>query len=121
MPCCLVRSRCISVDLYHWLLSVHREPKDRKQTEVGGKDYVNPMDIIPQAFFYSFYRVRLLQNFRVMRVDWLPRRWSSFLRDDVFQSRRLDWTNLDELPFDRLSLTYTVVINNMVVAMVEQR
>lgn len=80
------------VDLYHWLLSVHREPKDRKQTEVGGKDYVNPMDIIPQAFFYSFYR-----------------------------SRRLDWTNLDELPFDRLSLTYTVVINNMVVAMVEQR
>ncbi|KAK5982618.1 hypothetical protein GCK32_004239 [Trichostrongylus colubriformis] len=80
------------VDLYHWLLSVHREPKDRKSAEAGSKEYLNPMDIMPQAFFYSFYR-----------------------------SRRLEWTNLDELPVDQLSLVYVFIINNIVTAMVEQR
>ncbi|KAL6737884.1 hypothetical protein Aduo_011490 [Ancylostoma duodenale] len=80
------------VDLYHWLLSVHRERKDRKPADLAGKDYINPMEIMPQAFFYSFYR-----------------------------SRRLDWTQLDGLPLDQLSLTYTVTVNNVTVAMVEQR
>ncbi|ETN70265.1 hypothetical protein NECAME_04955 [Necator americanus] len=65
------------VDLYHWLLSVHRERKDRKPADLAGKDYINPMEIMPQAFFYSFYH-----------------------------SRRLDWTQLDDLPLDQLSLTY---------------
>ncbi|EPB75014.1 hypothetical protein ANCCEY_05883 [Ancylostoma ceylanicum] len=80
------------VDLYHWLLSVHRERKERKPADLAGKDYINPMEIMPQAFFYSFYR-----------------------------SRRLDWTQLDGLPLDQLSLTYTITVNNVTVAMVEQR
>ncbi|XGW26571.1 hypothetical protein V3C99_007295 [Haemonchus contortus] len=80
------------VDLYHWLLSVHREPKDRKLTDIGGRDYLNPMDIMSQAFFFSFYR-----------------------------SHCLEWTNLDDMPFNQLSLAYVFVINNVVTAMVEQR
>uniref|UniRef100_A0A0K0DML4 HAUS6_N domain-containing protein n=1 Tax=Angiostrongylus cantonensis TaxID=6313 RepID=A0A0K0DML4_ANGCA len=80
------------VDLYHWLLSVHRERKERKSADLLSKDYLNPMDIIPQAFFYSFY-----------------------------MSRRLDWTNLDGLPLDQLSLSYAVVVSNVVINMVEQR
>ncbi|WKY07937.1 hypothetical protein Q1695_007437 [Nippostrongylus brasiliensis] len=80
------------VDLYHWLLSVHREPKDKKMAESHNKNYLNPMEIMPQAFFFSFYR-----------------------------SRRLNWTNLDELPIDHLWFTYSVVVNDIVTAMVEQR
>ncbi|CAJ0604609.1 unnamed protein product [Cylicocyclus nassatus] len=80
------------VDLYHWLLSVHRERKDRKTGDLASKDYINPMDIVPQAFFYSFYH-----------------------------SRRLDWTQLDGLPLNQLALSYTITINDVVVAMVEHR
>ncbi|VDM66825.1 unnamed protein product [Strongylus vulgaris] len=64
------------VDLYHWLLSVHRERKERKTADLDNKDYINPMDIMPQAFFYSFYH---------------------------------------------LALVYTVTVNNIITAMVEQR
>ncbi|KAK6060829.1 hypothetical protein COOONC_01508 [Cooperia oncophora] len=50
------------------------------------------MDIMPQAFFFSFYR-----------------------------SHRLEWTNLDEMPLNQFSLSYIFIINNVVTAMVEQR
>ncbi|KAJ1353024.1 hypothetical protein KIN20_009564 [Parelaphostrongylus tenuis] len=80
------------VDLYTWMLSVHRERKERKTGDLLSKDYLNPMDIIPQAFFYSFY-----------------------------MSRRLDWTNLDGLPLDQLLLSYAVVVSNVVINMIEQR
>lgn len=46
------------LDLYSYIRSAHREWNERKKnTSTPPKDYVNPMDIIPQAFFYSFYRV----------------------------------------------------------------
>ena len=51
------------LDLYSYIRSAHREWNERKDGKKGAaklpKDYVNPMDIIPQAFFYSFYRVCL--------------------------------------------------------------
>uniref|UniRef100_A0A1I7W8X8 FSA_C domain-containing protein n=1 Tax=Heterorhabditis bacteriophora TaxID=37862 RepID=A0A1I7W8X8_HETBA len=80
------------VDLYHWLLSAHRERKERKLTESTSKDYINPMDIMPQAFFYCLYR-----------------------------NRRLDWTQLDGVPLEYLSLGYALVINNIYIGMIEQK
>ncbi|KAE9416671.1 hypothetical protein Angca_002636, partial [Angiostrongylus cantonensis] len=105
------------VDLYHWLLSVHRERKERKSADLLSKDYLNPMDIIPQAFFYSFYMV-ICQAVIFYCEIIAKSRTHTFL---FTQSRRLDWTNLDGLPLDQLSLSYAVVVSNVVINMVEQR
>ena len=54
-----------AVDLYTWVLNAHRERKEkregRKTAHQGGSKYVNPMDIVQKAFFYSIYRFRQLE------------------------------------------------------------
>lgn len=53
------------MDLYTWVLNAHRERKEkregRKTAHQGGSKYVNPMDIVQKAFFYSIYRFRQLE------------------------------------------------------------
>ncbi|CAI4230279.1 unnamed protein product [Auanema sp. JU1783] len=82
-------------NLYQWIMNAHRERNERregKSMEEINKDYINPMDIVPRAFFYPLYK-----------------------------SYKLDVTQLDSVPFNNMKVAYTVNINGIYADLVEPK